>query len=340
MLIIYPCVPASAESTLDCSEWSSACEQWLWWRGSPSASRTWSTRWKRESWIRALSTRTYSDSHGKNIEDSWISSLADSRASHLAPLEIESQQKTNDTSGPSSNEESLFSGLESVSSKTSTESQPQNPQATNRFSTMSSATWKSWVTEQRRDALQRRKSVPHTSEGDGSSLRWPTSSARDWKDTPGMSNKRSDRTGDARAADQLPRAVYNWPTPTPIHAIRGNHDEPVASYQKRVTDYEEGRAKGKPGKSLGVAVRWPTPTVAEGGKIGNRANHSQPSLSNHPEIHGPIERELLRKSVGGQKSQVTPSMYGKSQGLLNPNWVEQLMGYPSGWTDFALWATR
>ena len=37
--------------------------------------------------------------------------------------------------------------------------------------------------------------------------------------------------------------------------MRGNHDEPVENYLKRVRDYEEGRTKGKPGKSLGVAVR-------------------------------------------------------------------------------------
>ena len=32
---------------------------------------------------------------------------------------------------------------------------------------------------------------------------------------------------------------------------QGNHDEPVENYQKRVKDYEEGRAKGKPGRVLG-----------------------------------------------------------------------------------------
>jgi len=59
----------------------------------------------------------------------------------------------------------------------------------------------------------------------------------------------------------------NWPTPTGIHADRGNHDEPLENYNKRVKDYEDGRAKGKPGKSLGVAVRqtktWATPQVTD-----------------------------------------------------------------------------
>ncbi len=44
------------------------------------------------------------------------------------------------------------------------------------------------------------------------------------------------------------------PTPTAIH-VR-NHDEPVEKYEQRVLDYEEGRTKGKPGASLGLALRW------------------------------------------------------------------------------------
>jgi hypothetical protein len=46
-----------------------------------------------------------------------------------------------------------------------------------------------------------------------------------------------------------------WPTPTVFHALRGNHDEPLESYQKRVQDHKDGKTKGKPGPSLGVAVR-------------------------------------------------------------------------------------
>tara|TARA_A100001388_G_scaffold172762_1_gene129132 strand:- start:2395 stop:2973 length:579 start_codon:yes stop_codon:yes gene_type:complete len=175
----------------------------------------------------------------------------------------------------------------------------------------------------------------------------------------------------------------NWPTPTPIHAIRGNHDEPVENYQKRVKDYEEGRAKGKPGKSLGVAVNltsetaegsprwatptsrdwkdrgpntdyeaaakkrrlagqvnWPTPTVAEGGKVSNSPNFGQKALSNHPEIQGEPDREVRAKPVAGQPDPEKRSTFGKSQGLLNPAWVEQLMNFPVGWTDCEAWATQ
>tara|TARA_R110002020_G_scaffold69890_1_gene181706 strand:- start:928 stop:2280 length:1353 start_codon:yes stop_codon:yes gene_type:complete len=49
-----------------------------------------------------------------------------------------------------------------------------------------------------------------------------------------------------------------WPTPSAIHAQRGNHDEPIEKYEQRCLEYYEGNYSGKPGKSLGVAVRMET----------------------------------------------------------------------------------
>jgi hypothetical protein len=90
-------------------------------------------------------------------------------------------------------------------------------------------------------------------------------SFKTWKDA--VSAARSDclrRRKSARRTDASGSSFSAWPTATGIHAIRGNHDEPLEKYRARVRDYEEGRAKGKPGKSLGVAVRlWPTATVGD-----------------------------------------------------------------------------
>jgi len=95
-----------------------------------------------------------------------------------------------------------------------------------------------------------------------------------------------------------------WPTPTLIHAKRGNHDEPLEKYEQRVKDYEEGRAKGKPGKSLGVAVRmWPTPDAS------------------------PHKYRLKGDS------QQSRSLNGLHGGKLSADWTEWLMGFPQGWTD-------
>lgn len=106
-----------------------------------------------------------------------------------------------------------------------------------------------------------------------------------------------------------------WPTPTVAHVQYRNHDEPIGNYLKRVKDYEEGRARGKPGKSLGVAVRlWPTPAAHEG-RLGYQRRDTgkkgtQKSLSTEV-----IDEAGGREQVGGQ---------------LNPDWVDWLMGWPIG----------
>lgn len=116
-------------------------------------------------------------------------------------------------------------------------------------------------------------------------------------------------------------------------------------------------------------LSWPTPTVAEGGKIGNNPNYGQLGLSNHPQVHGyEVQREPLHKDRKGlpkaglqgptknsssgrsQESWGTPSTRDMSHpgknskqkrittqisnpNKLNPSWVEQLMGLEVGWTQ-------
>jgi len=57
--------------------------------------------------------------------------------------------------------------------------------------------------------------------------------------------------------------------PTPTLGHLRNHDEPVEDYLQRRQDFIDGRTKGMPGASLGVAVRMemlPTPVASEGVK--------------------------------------------------------------------------
>ena len=77
-----------------------------------------------------------------------------------------------------------------------------------------------------------------------------------------------------------------------------------------------------------------------GGKVSNSPNFGQKALSNHPEIQGEPDREVRAKPVAGQPDPEKRSTFGKSQGLLNPAWVEQLMNFPVGWTDCEASATQ
>ena len=221
-LLIFPCVLASGESTLDCEGWSEVSEPWLWWRGNLSASQTWSKRWSKEPWIRVLSTRTFFGSLGTDTEAWWISSVADSHVNRSQSLVVEKPPKTRDISGLTSNQGLLFSTQKFVSLKTSMESLLPDRPDTTQFSTMSSATWNQWVTEQRQDSSQRRKLAHPTSENDGSS--WPTP---DVTMRPHEGNVRLLRRGveagmskeeaDAMLGRDISKPqgkLQSWPTPT------------------------------------------------------------------------------------------------------------------------------
>ena len=89
---------------------------------------------------------------------------------------------------------------------------------------------------------------------------------------------------------------------------------------------------------------WPTPDVAQAQKVSNRPNYGQLGLANHPEVHGKkVDRPPMQKDRLGLSGQEKTSIAGKSQeqfGKLNPNWVEQLMGLPTGWTALDSWETE
>lgn len=112
-------------------------------------------------------------------------------------------------------------------------------------------------------------------------------------------------------------AKKNWPTPRAANP--------------------GSRPNGKGGKILAEEAKknWPTPAAHEP-RLGyqNRNNGkkgTQKSLT------------TVVVETAGQQDQANPSTSGKSQesqGKLNPNWVEQLMGLPVGWTDLGFWATE
>lgn len=346
--------PVSEGSTLDCEAWSKVAAQSLTWRSKHSQSRTWLRRWKRDTWIQLLCSRTCTTSRGKTSLASWIFSLEGSRVNRSATQGSVTAWKIRDTFGRPSQEASTLFDQDVSSSRMLTAShQPSHPDIT-AFSTMSSATWKEWVTRQRQAASLHRKSAHPTCASGGSSSAWPT--------------------------------------PTGIHADRGNHDEPVENYQQRVKDYEEGRSKGKPGKSLGVAVNWPTasardwkdtpgmsttrqdrPGEARAADQLPRAVYREETgdgFSSHQSARGsqmkrgahvdlttasadvPVQLKMdgntskmdtrcgQSENSTGLRDQENSSTTGSLQGLLNPAWVETLMGFPSGWTDFVRLATQ
>ena len=300
----YPSVLDTKDLGLESEEFSQASEKSLMWRGKHGPSRTWRTRWKRESYIQHLSTRTLRHSHSDSFVERWTSSLEDSPASLSVLLGAGREQTMNDTSTHSSAQGSGNASQQLSFSKTSPELSAQNSPTEHPFSNMSSKTWKAWVTQQRQESLARKKLAQLIEETGYSS--WPTPEAFNMGDGQPYEKlkenleARRERAKKAIAegkvkqgsgrGENLAMAVQrdNWPTPRAVDARSANQPR---------------KDRGvKPIAHLNAAVKqenWPTPTTAEAGKIGNQANFGQTGLSNHPAIRGETERGKMLKSREG-----------------------------------------
>ena len=290
-------VQVMTESESDLNEFYQTCEQSLMWRSKPSQSPTWSRRWKANSWMQHLSTRMLRPSHTKSFVEEWTSYQEVSLANPLVMLELKKELKTLDTFIPTSAEESKSADLQLCFWKTSKELSQAKQQTENQFSTMCLKTWKDWVTKQRQEYSRRVKSASLIREKESSFLAFPTPMARDYKDTPGMTPKHKYPT--------LPRVVHSFPTPT-------------------TRDWKDGTAencKNVPSNNLlGREIHnWGTPKEQDSrAAMTDRGKHNMGE-----QVHGMYNQS---------QDQTNPNTNGKNL-VLNPSWVEQLMGLTVGWTD-------
>ena len=364
------------ELGLDLEAFCQTCEKSLTWRGKDSLSRTWLQRWKRESWIQHLSSRTLRPSHTESFVDAWTSSLEDSRVSHSQLLESVKLLKTPDTSSPTSQTESESANLELFSSKTYKESSVARQPTENQFSSMSSEHWKDWVIEQRQEYSQRKKSARLIRESESTSLGWPTARTSDAEGgrietemtDQGFKSKRhkSNQTFGAKLRDAVEthEEQKNWQTPTTMDIERTPE-----GMEKRKAYRESIGRKYVEGCLTEQVKNWSTPTVMDTANI-QKPRKKNPSGGQKPPLCQEVKnwptattrdwkdtnatvppsranpsKQTLGQRVAhvGHPDQANPNTIGKSQGLqgkLNPNWVEHLMGLPAGWTDLGYWGTE
>jgi len=367
-------VLATKESGLDSELFSQICEKSLTWRGKDSLSRTWLQRWKRESWIQHLCSRTLRPSHTESFVDAWTSSLADSRANHSALLESVQALKTQGISSHTSETESGSANLELFSSKTLKELSQVRPPMESRFSSMSSESWKDWVTEQRQEFSQRVKSA-HLTRESGSSY-WGTPATNDANKTPHC-EVNSKQAGLTRSVG---RAEANWATPQAfdhVNIVRTPEKLAQTRAEKNAgcMNLREQVHYPNMSHSRKSAQNWPTATTRDWKDTNatvppSRANPSKQTLGQrvaHVTLQDQASRNTNGKSQGSQQwatpraNKVHPVITeenrahlanrkksnpeediaghcGKATGKLNPDWVEQLMGLPVGWTDLGSWA--
>ena len=94
-------------------------------------------------------------------------------------------------------------------------------------------------------------------------------------------------------------ACLSWPTAT-ARDWKG-------AYQQTSIIRKDGKSREFDALPNAVLAQWPTPSAAEGSKIGNKPNYGQKGLSNHPSIVGHPDRQKRNKSGKSLGQWATPN---------------------------------
>jgi hypothetical protein len=153
------------------------------------------------------------------------------------------------------------------------------------------------------------------------------------------------RTTQCRLRNQV---QAEWATP---NASVANDGETLESWLARRERTKETANNGNGfGMQLTQQVKienWPTPTVQDGENNAGASQFNRNTLPlNTAVLVTPEEmsRRAWDESQDGPQDPENNNTIGKRQGLLNPDWVTQLMGFPDGWLDIEptslkLWET-
>ena len=331
---ICPSVQDTEGSTLDSEEFCQSAEQSLMWRSKPSLSKTWLTRLKRNNWIQHLFTRTLKHSRSESFEDAWTSSLGDSPANLSQMLGQSNQQKTPGISSPTSSKESESADPQLSFLRMSKELSQAKQEMENPFSSMSLEAWKKWVTEQRQEYSQRQKLAHLTRENE--SLSWATPNTMDHmaERSPEAMERQFATHRKGRTRPSNLREQVNWPTPTVMEA--GKIGGRANFGQKGLNNHPAIR--GEPDREKlqkdrkGKTRQWATPTSRDW-----KGSYKPESMTRKD---GKSRMDALPQMAeydptSGRQDPTYPNTSGKNPVSLklNPNWVEQLMGLPVGWTQ-------
>jgi hypothetical protein len=248
----------------------------------------------------------------------------------------------------------------------------------NQFSNMSSESWKTWVTEQRQEYSQRKKSARLIRESESSS--WLTATVFD---TTGGSyptemvdgvyrSKHSQEPNSPWYGAKLKDAVEtheeqkNWSTPTVMDTANiqkprkknpsGGQKPPLCQEVKNwstatTRDWKDTNSTVPPSRAnpskqtLGQRVAHVGLQDQANPNTNGKSQESwatpKASTGIHPDYQSERERRTPDLESNVRIKMGYPPLKTSTQtGRLNPSWVEHLMGLPVGWTDLGSWETE
>lgn len=360
-LYVPSCTPSASapeeEALILASNWRfQVLAQSAWSRGKPSAPRDWHRRWKTASWLQRLCGLMPEPSTAALGVDAWTASLAASRASLIPSPANDAGKRTSATSGasPGGSSSSLAPGLSS--SKTSAACSPAATPISGRVPSGYGETYSGWVSRLREDCSRRQRSARRMSASASSSSAWPTPAARDIKGANSADHLQ--KSSGSLHLDQLPNFVAHvWATPT------------ASENSNRTTRMAPSHGKGHgivlAGQACDFSQQWSTPAVADvqGGRKARSGDRSTELLLNgQAEVltrsmwptpatrdhhaqgashNTKAQSDSLATVVAHRLGPLDPttSTAGETSSpsgrKLNPLFVEMLMGWPPGWTNFA-----
>ena len=328
-----PSAPASealsSASELPNPERAASCT----WRGKPQPPQAWSRAWKRGGFIRLLSGLTQEPSTLDLGVGAFIASLPETPANRTASPASDRARATSAGLSTSCFASSRSAGLIVSSARTSRGTSTAS-------SPPSSQHWKAWAIALRAESSARPASVPAT--GASASSSWPTATSRDFAEQmwqPPATDSFRSRGGDRKhemGLDQQARTFREWRTPQAGDSTRGAKSQRAARYGYRD---QAGRHS-----LVSEVAHWPTP-AARDHKGANSAEHVTTNGS------GRMHMDQLPNFVAhafppSPLDPATPAGPTSSpeRRILNPLFVEWLMGWPIGLsgfersgTEFARW---
>ncbi len=293
------CAPAPAASISACTSPSPDTVLWVTSSGTPAPRPSSWPGWKTRPWRRRLSGTTLPASTAAHGVARWISCWRAIRASRSASPAAAAAPTTRATCGHMSPASSANADLDLFCSRTS-------PTTSTSAIAMSAASWRAWASALRKDCSRRRRSARRTGASACSCSAWPTPTLR------GNHNRRG---ASAKAGDGLATTARNWPTPK---ASDGNRP----SAGNRLSADLTGRARC-----------WATPSARDW-----KSAHASPATlarDSRP-LNEQAVNLCFRPDPPTRPAGATTCAGAR---MLNPAFVEALMGWPAGWTGFDCVAT-